>query len=88
MMSTVVVRGGGGALFEVDAPTAGQALSQWNEKLAKGDLMIVEDKVEWVDAGEGAKKLVVVDRSEATPSKPEPKPKPSPKAKAGTDVEE
>lgn len=69
-MTTVVVRSGSGVLFEMDVPAAGHAAELWQEKIAKGDLVIVTDPVAWVDAGEGARRLVVVatvPRAEASP---------------------
>lgn len=59
MSSPVVVRSASGVLFEMDVPAAGHALELWHEKLAKGDLVLVSDPVEWVDAG-GARVLQVV----------------------------
>lgn len=41
MVSTVMVRGRGGAIYEMDVPTAGHALEQWQEKIACGDLEIL-----------------------------------------------
>lgn len=58
MTSVVVVRSASGVLFEMDVPAAGHARELWNEKLAKGDLALVSEPVEWVDAGDGARKLV------------------------------
>ena len=79
MSSTVVVRGAGGAIIEMDVPASGHALERWNEMLAKGDLVIVEDPVEWVDAGEGATQLRVTKK---------PAPVARAKAKPNPDSEE
>jgi hypothetical protein len=46
MSETVVVRGSGGALFVVDVPTSGHALAHWQEKLDKGDIVIVDEPAE------------------------------------------
>lgn len=71
MPETVVVRGSGGSLFEMDVPTRGHAAELWVEKIAKGDLLVVTDPVEWVDAGDGARKLQLVTTSPAeAPSVP------------------
>lgn len=40
-MITVMVRGRGGAVYEMDVPTAGHALDRWQEKIANGDLEIL-----------------------------------------------
>lgn len=75
-MTTVVVRGSGGALFERDVPTYGQALDIWNEQLAKGDLVIVDEPTEWVEAPDGTRNLRVVPADEAPQrAKPGRKPK-------------
>jgi hypothetical protein len=57
MPEVVVVRGSGGVLYEMDVPTRGHALELWEEKLRKGDLVIVTDPVEWVEVGDGARQL-------------------------------
>lgn len=59
MSSTVVVRSASGVLFEMDVPAAGHALELWEEKLRKGDLEVVTAPVVWVDAGDGARRLVL-----------------------------
>lgn len=59
MSSAVVVRSASGVLFEMDVPAAGHALELWEEKLRKGDLEVVAAPVVWVDAGEGACRLVL-----------------------------
>ena len=59
MAETVIVRGAGGGLFEMDVPTETHALEAWNERLAKGELVIVTEPVEWVEV-QGAFKLQVV----------------------------
>jgi hypothetical protein len=43
MPSTVVVRGSGGAIFEMDVPASGFALAHWQERLDKGDIVIIDD---------------------------------------------
>lgn len=65
-MTTAIVRGSGGVLFERDVPTSGQALEIWDEQIRKGDLVIITDPVEWVEH-EGAKvlRLVAVPEVEA-----------------------
>lgn len=48
-MGTVFVRGTGGAIFEMDVPFEGSSQRElFDEKLASGDLTIVE-AAEWVD---------------------------------------
>lgn len=42
-MSTVVVRGSGGAVFAMDVPASGHALDRWNEQIAKGDLVVIDE---------------------------------------------
>lgn len=47
MSPTVVVRGSGGAVFEMDVPTSGSALARWDDQIAKGDLVVIDEpKVE------------------------------------------
>lgn len=58
MTSTVVVRSASGVLFEMDVPAAGHALELWNEKLAKGDLVLVDSPVEWVADPDGTRRLI------------------------------
>jgi hypothetical protein len=57
MTSPVVVRSASGVLFEMDVPAADHARELWDHKIAKGDLVIVNDPVMWVDAGDGARVL-------------------------------
>ena len=59
MATTVVVRGSGGTLFEMDVPAGGTLLDTWNEKIASGELVIVTSPVKWVDGIDGAKHLVL-----------------------------
>ena len=59
MATTVVVRGSGGILFEMDVPAGGTLLDTWNEKIASGELVIVTAPVKWVDGLDGAKHLVL-----------------------------
>lgn len=59
MATTVVVRGTGGTLFEMDVPAGGTLLDTWNEKIASGELVIVTAPVKWVDGIDGAKHLVL-----------------------------
>lgn len=59
MATTVVVRGSGGTLFEMDVPAGGTLLDTWNEKIASGELVIVTAPVKWVDGLDGAKHLVL-----------------------------
>lgn len=59
MSDTVVVRGSGGAIFEMDIPTAGPARELFDQQLARGDISIVNAPTEWVEV-DGAKKLVLV----------------------------
>ena len=42
-MTTVVVRGSGGAVFEMDVPTSAHALELYHHKLANGNITIVAD---------------------------------------------
>lgn len=67
MATTVVVRGSGGTLFEMDVPAGGTLLDTWNEKIASGELVIVTAPVKWVDGLDGAKHLDVT-------AEPEPEP--------------
>lgn len=69
-MQTVVVRGSGGALFEMDVPTRGQAAELWAEKLAKGELVIVDAPTRWVEDPDGTRRLVMVDTPEADAAEP------------------
>lgn len=55
--ATAYVRGAGGAIFEMDIPTAGMALERWEAALEKGELTIV-DHAHWVERGDGSKYLV------------------------------
>ena len=71
MATTVVVRGSGGTLFEMDVPAGGTLLDTWNEKIASGELVIVTAPVKWVDGLDGAKHLVLDVTAE-----PEPEPEP------------
>lgn len=57
MADTVFVRGAGGSIFEMDVPTQGMALARWEEKLAKGELFLV-DEAHWVDVDPTTRKLV------------------------------
>lgn len=75
MPSTVVVRGSGGALFERDVPTAGHALEIWNEQIAKGDIVIIDEPTKWVEAADGTRNLVIVEAEESAPRKPGRPPK-------------
>lgn len=65
MPETVVVRGSGGAIFEMDIPTRAHAAELYAEQIAKGDLVIVTDPVEWVEMPDGARQLRLV--ATATP---------------------
>ena len=75
MTETVFVRGAGGALFEMDVPTAGHALERYEEAIRKGDLSVVPH-AEWVERADGSRHLVVPppaeddDTPERAPSKP------------------
>ena len=73
MATTVVVRGSGGTLFEMDVPAGGTLLDTWNEKIASGELVIVTAPVKWVDGIDGAKHLVldVTAEPEAEPAEPD-----------------
>lgn len=73
MATTVVVRGSGGTLFEMDVPAGGTLLDTWNEKIASGELVIVTAPVKWVDGLDGAKHLVldVTAEPEAEPAEPD-----------------
>ena len=74
MATTVVVRGAGGTLFEMDVPAGGTLLlDTWNEKIASGELVIVTAPVKWVDGIDGAKHLVldVTAEPEAEPAEPD-----------------
>jgi len=66
MPEVVVVRGEGGGLLEMTVPTRGHAAEIFAEKVAKGDLVIVTDPVEWVDAGDGARKLALIRKPDDT----------------------
>mgnify|MGYP001001553646 CR=1 FL=1 len=77
MATTVVVRGAGGTLFEMDVPAGGTLLDTWNEKIASGELVIVTSPVKWVDGLDGAKHLVLDVTAEPEPEPPaEPEPEP------------
>jgi len=80
MTETVFVRGAGGALFEMDVPTAGHALERYEEAIRKGDLSVVPH-AEWVERADGSRYLVIPDPVET----PTPKAKPP---KAATAAEE
>jgi len=76
MATTVVVRGSGGTLFEMDVPAGGTLLDTWNEKIASGELVIVTAPVKWVDGLDGARHLVLdvpaePDEVEAEPAEPD-----------------
>lgn len=73
MATTVVVRGSGGTLFEMDVPVGGTLLDTWNEKIASGELVIVTAPVKWVDGIDGAKHLVldVPADPDETPAEPD-----------------
>lgn len=73
MATTVVVRGSGGTLFEMDVPAGGTLLDTWNEKIASGELVIVTAPVKWVDGIDGAKHLVldVPADPDETPAEPD-----------------
>ena len=73
MATTVVVRGSGGTLFEMDVPAGGTLLDTWNEKIASGELVIVTAPVKWVDGLDGAKHLVldVPADPDETPAEPD-----------------
>ena len=73
MATTVVVRGAGGTLFEMDVPAGGTLLDTWNEKIASGELVIVTAPVKWVDGLDGAKHLVldVPADPDETPAEPD-----------------
>lgn len=68
MATTVVVRGSGGTLFEMDVPAGGTLLDTWNEKIASGELVIVTAPVKWVDGLDGAKHLVLDVTAEPEPA--------------------
>ena len=70
MATTVVVRGSGGTLFEMDVPAGGTLLDTWNEKIASGELVIVTSPVKWVDGIDGAKHLVLDVTAEPEPEPP------------------
>lgn len=70
MATTVVVRGAGGTLFEMDVPAGGTLLDTWNEKIASGELVIVTSPVKWVDGIDGAKHLVLDVTAEPEPEPP------------------
>lgn len=70
MPSTVVVRSASGVLFEMDVPAAGHALELWNEKLAKGDLAIVDQPVEWFESADGTRNLRLATVQSDTPEAP------------------
>ena len=70
MATTVVVRGSGGTLFEMDVPAGGTLLDTWNEKIASGELVIVTAPVKWVDGIDGAKHLVLDVTAEPEPEPP------------------
>lgn len=70
MSSTVVVRGSGGFIFEMDAPAAGHALELFDERVAKGELTIITDPVEWVDGPDGSRHLVLAAQSEPAEDAP------------------
>ena len=70
MATTVVVRGSGGTLFEMDVPAGGTLLDTWNEKIASGELVIVTAPVKWVDGLDGAKHLVLDVTAEPEPEPP------------------
>lgn len=70
MATTVVVRGAGGTLFEMDVPAGGTLLDTWNEKIASGELVIVTAPVKWVDGLDGAKHLVLDVTAEPEPEPP------------------
>lgn len=70
MATTVVVRGSGGTLFEMDVPVGGTLLDTWNEKIASGELVIVTAPVKWVDGIDGAKHLVLDVTAEPEPEPP------------------
>ena len=70
MATTVVVRGAGGTLFEMDVPAGGTLLDTWNEKIASGELVIVTSPVKWVDGLDGAKHLVLDVTAEPEPEPP------------------
>ena len=65
MPDTVVVRGSGGGLFEVDVPTAGHARERWEEQFAKGDLSVVTG-ARWVDNLDGSRSLTIAPPVAAT----------------------
>lgn len=69
MTETVFVRGAGGALFEMDVPTAGHALERYEEAIRKGDLSVVPH-AEWVTRPDGSRHLVIPEPAEAPAAKP------------------
>lgn len=61
MPETVVVRGSGGSLFEMDIPTRAHAADLFWQRVESGDLTIVTDPVEWFDdLQNGSRKLRIV----------------------------
>jgi hypothetical protein len=59
MPEVVVVRGSGGAIFEMDVPTRAHAAELFAERIASGELVIVTDPVEWVEVPGGGRKLML-----------------------------
>lgn len=50
MPATIIVRGAGGSLFELDLPEDGtMAKERLDQQIARGDLAIVTDPVKWVE---------------------------------------
>ena len=98
MATTVVVRGSGGTLFEMDVPAGGTLLDTWNEKIASGELVIVTAPVKWVDGIDGAKHLVLdvpadpdetpaePDEVEAEPAEPKRRARPPKSTEETTEV--
>ena len=89
MATTVVVRGSGGTLFEMDVPAGGTLLDTWNEKIASGELVIVTSPVKWVDGIDGAKHLVLdvtAEPDEVEPAEPKRRGRPPKSTEETTEV--
>lgn len=72
---TVIVRGTGGALFEMDVPAGGFALERYQQSIAKGDLTVVTEPTEWVERGDGSKFLRIVGQGQPKRTPADAKPK-------------
>ena len=68
MAETVIVRGEGGALFEMDVPTEGHRLELWEHNLTTGRLTVLpSDAAEWVEDADGTRHLVAVVAADPEP---------------------